>query len=50
MATFAFRGFKGDYEIKLMDGANEIKSWTMNVDMDTQWICKMNEAECTIAT
>jgi len=45
MATFGFRGFKGDYEIKLMDGDTELAGWTMNLDMDTALICEIG-GEC----
>ena len=38
IANFSFRGFKGDYEIKLFDGEDVIKQWTMNLDEDTEWI------------
>ena len=38
VATFSFRGFKGDYDIKLMDGDNELKSWTLNLDKDSEWV------------
>jgi len=38
IATFSFRGFKGDYNIKLMDGDNELKSWTLNLDEDSEWV------------
>ena len=38
IATFSFRGFKGDYEIKLMGSTTEIGSWTMNLNHDTEWV------------
>ena len=38
IAVFSFRGFKGDYDIKLMDGDNELKSWTLNLDKDSEWV------------
>ena len=41
LPNFAFRGFKGDYEIKLFDGANEIKEWKMNLDEDSEWILSL---------
>ena len=37
-ATFSFRGFKGDYKMKLMDSTTEIGSWTMNLNHDTEWV------------
>ena len=47
-ANFNFRGFKGEYEIKLMDGENELKTWHKNTDDDddyersaTQWILSL---------
>ena len=41
LANFSFRGFKGDYEIKLFDGANELKEWKLNLDKDTEWILSL---------
>ena len=38
IATFSFRGFKGDYDLKLMDGETELKSWTLNLDKDSEWV------------
>ena len=44
LATFGFRGFKGDYEIRLMDGENELKSWTRNLDDNTpKWNLPMDD-------
>ena len=47
-ANFNFRGFKGDYEIKLMEGEKELKTWNKNTDDDddykrssTQWILSL---------
>ena len=42
IANFNFRGFKGDYEIKLMDGDNEIKFWTKNLENDANWILSID--------
>ena len=41
-ANFNFRGFKGDYEIKLMDGDNEIKVWKKNLENDANWILSID--------
>ena len=41
LANFSFRGFKGDYNIKLFDGDNEVKQWSLNLDKDTEWILSL---------
>ena len=41
LAKFSFRGFKGDYEIKLMDSSVELGKWTANLDYDTEWVFTM---------
>ena len=41
-ASFNFRGFKGKYELKLMDGKNEIKTWRRNLKTDSNWILSMD--------
>ena len=41
LAAFSFRGFKGDYEIKLMDGNEVVKIWTANLANDTEWVLFM---------
>ena len=36
-AIFKFRGFKGDYDITLMEGENMIKTWKKNLVDDSNW-------------
>ena len=42
LVNFSFRGFKGDYSITLMQGDEELQSWDMNLETDTEWILSVD--------